>query len=279
MIEKREIGIDDLRFQVPSDWNSMSIGQLRFLAELLEVQRTSFEVCVMMLLYTIGANADFPEYSDGVTVIKIGSRRFPLTTDQVSDLAMTYEFLFDNCFGRNPHITSHLTNNPFPQIDCGSDSHLFGADYSMLSIPFGRYVWLQTYLSGVQHDKDNFPKALACVWCHDPALIEPSEDDVDIIRKLPAWQQLVMFWFICGSLENIQDKFPRVFSSGGTAAAVGNVLDLQLRLLDSLAGGDMTKKEQVRSGKLIDALYVIDESIRKKEEYDKEVERMKQKHK
>lgn len=37
-------------------------------------------------------------------------------------------------------------------------------------------------------------------------------------------------------------------------------------MVDALAAGDMTKKEQVRSGYLYDALLSMDESLRRQEE-------------
>ena len=65
-------------------------------------------------------------------------------------------------------------------------------------------------------------------------------------------------------MEFIGSQFPRVFSGGGSVT--GNVFESQLRLLDSLAKNDMTKKPAVREGLLYDALMTMDESIRMQEE-------------
>ena len=46
----------------------------------------------------------------------------------------------------------------------------------------------------------------------------------------------------------------------------GNVFESQQRIIDALAGGDMTKKEAVRQGYLYDALISMDESLRQREE-------------
>lgn len=58
--------------------------------------------------------------------------------------------------------------------------------------------------------------------------------------------------------------YPRIFSGEGKNN--GRIFDAQLRLLDSLAQSDMTKKPEIRKGLLLDALYSMDESIRRKEE-------------
>lgn len=268
----KDIGIDDLAFTVPANWDAMSLGQLRFLAQLLQTRRTSFEVCTMMLMHGIGGMIVSMPVMDHGTVVKLRGRRFALTVDQVSQLAETYSFLFDDLYAPDPNITPALTVNPFPEVRRGS-LVLRGPSDGMLEISFGSYMWLQTYMSGVRTDPDNMNAALACLWKHDTGSCEPSEVDIDVISRLPAWQRMVMFWFVSGCLSRMQRLFPRVFSGGGGTG--GNVLDQQLRLLDSLAQGDMTKKNLVRQGKLVDALYVIDESLRKMEEREREMAKRK----
>ena len=274
MTDTKTLRIGPLFFHVPASWNAMSLPQLRFLAQLLDRERTSFEVCTMMLLHFIGGRLVFqPDIEEGFSVIELKGRRYAVTADQLSDMAECFAFLFDSIYKGEPAIAPGLTMNPFPTISEGG-CVLKGPADGMLEIPFGRYVWLQTYLSGVKDDSDNLNLALACLWHSADTGTEPIDDDVAVIRSLPSWQRLVMFWFVSGCISRIHRLFPRVFSGGGSAAG-GNVLDQQLRLLDSLANSDMTKKEQVRQGKLVDALYVIDESLRRKEEREREMERQK----
>ena len=74
-----------------------------------------------------------------------------------------------------------------------------------------------------------------------------------------------MYWYILGRLSCMANSYPRIFSGEGKGS-YGRVFDAQLRLLDSLAQSDMTKKPEIRKGLLLDALYSMDESIRRKEE-------------
>ena len=73
-----------------------------------------------------------------------------------------------------------------------------------------------------------------------------------------------MYLQILGSLSCMAEAYPRIFSGEGKSN--GRVFDSQLRLLDSLAQSDMTKKPEIRKGLFLDALYAMDESIRRKEE-------------
>nr|DAX36018.1 MAG TPA: hypothetical protein [Caudoviricetes sp.] len=75
---------------------------------------------------------------------------------------------------------------------------------------------------------------------------------------------MIMYWYILGSLSCMSAAYPRIFSGEGKNN--GRIFDAQLRLLDSLAQSDMTKKPEIRRGLLLDALYSMDESIRRKEE-------------
>ncbi len=270
---RKEVTIGDYKGNLPADWDSMSEGELHFLAGLLDRKRTSFEVCVMMLLFSVGGRmVSQPEYDDGICVVQIHGRRYSLTVEQLSDLAEIYAFLFDSVFIPEPSLTPLLTRNHFRRVSHGG-CQLTGPEDGMLSISFGSYVWLQTFLSGASHDSHNLSMALACLWRSDKGTDEPLESDAKVIESLPAWKQMIMFWFVSGCLQRIHRLFPRVFK--GTGGVAGNVLDQQLRLLDSLAGSDMTKKDQVREGKLIDALYVIDEAVRKKEEREQQLAKAK----
>lgn len=268
----RNIGIGEMSFKVPSCWNALTVEQLRFLAGLLESERTSFEVCLMMLLKCIGGRIVRVSEEERAVLISLKGNWFMMDVEQASDLAATQSYLFDDVYIPEPHITSALTVNQFPEIRRGGVV-LTGPADGMLEIPFGRYIWLQTYLSGVRADAGNLNLALASLWHSSTEGDEPTDEDASVISSLPAWQRMVMFWYVSGCLSRIQRLFPRVFSGGGGGG--GNVLDQQLRLLDSLAGSDMTKKEQVRKGRLIDALYVIDESVRKMEEREREMNRKK----
>lgn len=81
---------------------------------------------------------------------------------------------------------------------------------------------------------------------------------------------MIMYWYIIGSLAYLANGFPRIFSGNGKSN--GRVFDSQMRLLDSLAQSDMTKKPEIKKGFLIDALYTMDESLRKQQELNENMQ-------
>ena len=84
-----------------------------------------------------------------------------------------------------------------------------------------------------------------------------------------------MYWFIQGSFVFLADCFPDMFKSGGDAVAMRNTLDHQLRLLDSLAQHDVTKKDEIRRSPLFDVLYALDEQMKIAEERERRIEEQK----
>ena len=81
------------------------------------------------------------------------------------------------------------------------------------------------------------------------------------LKILTPARKLVMLWFVQSNLQHYSQLFPRLFSGDGKGSHQ-NVLDSQLRLLNSLAQHDVTKKDQVRKGWQMDAFYSLDEILK-----------------
>ena len=126
--------------------------------------------------------------------------------------------------------------------------------------------WQQQMKNDFETALDSF---LSVIW--KDSMFTISEDgsatwfnDVDPAVKT------VMFWFFLGSMRFIQEKFSRVFPSGNSEG--GDIFDIQQRIVDEMASGDVTKKEQVKHCLLYDALYTLEMAIERDE-------KMKQKNK
>lgn len=76
-------------------------------------------------------------------------------------------------------------------------------------------------------------------------------------------------WFYLGTLSYLSARFPSVLSGGSSDGEDLNVFDNQQRIIDSLAEGDVTKKEQVRESLLYDALYSMEMAAKKMEAMEK----------
>ena len=99
---------------------------------------------------------------------------------------------------------------------------------------------------------------------------EPTEDgDPEWLADVSPDVKQVMLWYYIGSMRFIAGKFHRLFS-GGESSTDENPFEAHQRIIDELAGGDVTKKEQVRRSPLFDALYTLEMAIERREKERKE---------
>lgn len=260
-------------YHLPESWDELTLQQLYFLVDITRKDTPIEQVKVKMLLRCLNASVLPPRKADGGrTRIRFGNRLFgksyPFTPEEVHSLADLFGFLFEKEEeGDRYHIRPLLSINPFPTLRIRGRQFI-GADDGLYDLTFEQFIYIQTYLDALRNDSSKLDPLLACVWHRGKRFdIERLECDARLLHHLPDAKKMVMLWFINGSLALLGEQYPRVFSGGGTSH--NPVFDSQLRLLDSLAGSDMTKKDAVRKGLLIDALYTMDESIRRKEERKK----------
>lgn len=229
-----------------------------------------------MLLYCLRARVTrHPKLSKTLARLKVGTeslrvclrirrKRYWLTPEEVNLMADQMDWLLtekekDYC------IQPLRTVNPCPKLRIRWH-RLAGPDDNLFDITFEQYMYLQTYLDALPDDPSKMDSLLACLWHTGRAFrIDRLEHDARIIRHLRPDRKAALYWFVLGSIGYLADNYPRVFS-GGSGRVQGNVFDSQLRLLDSLAAHDMTKKDEVRRGLFIDALYAMDEQLRIQEE-------------
>lgn len=263
------IQINDDYYRLPESWDELTTDQLLHLVRLTSSDTPIEQLKVHMMLYCLRAHvcrhkAIFKEY----TKIRIGQRkRYILLPDEVNQLANLFSFLLTEPASDGKHLVHpQLTINPFPTLRWRF--HRFtGPDDGLLNIRFEQFMYLQHYLSAVNQNPDQINRLLACLWHSKKRFdINRLEKDASVLRHLSHSQKMIMYWFVISGLDYLATGFPRVFSGSGKSD--GRVFDSQMRLLDSLAQSDMTKKPEIKQGLLIDALYSMDESIRRKEEMD-----------
>lgn len=121
-------------------------------------------------------------------------------------------------------------------------------------------TWQQRMRQDLFEALDNF---LSIIW-KDGSFSIREDGDPAWFRNVEPIVKTVMFWYYLGSMNFIQAKFSRVFSSGGNEAPL-DIFDTQQRIVDEMASGDVTKKEQVKQSLLYDALYTLEVAIEKEE--------------
>lgn len=288
------IKIDNDEYRLPQEWDELTERQLRFLARQTTGNVPVEQLKIYMMLYCLGArvqrdsriwgNAIFRRVGTESThvTLRIGLRKkYRLLPEEVLSLSRLMEFLLQadkpsqkpgyRYFRQEQpayHLHPSLTRNPYPVLHVRLRRFTASED-GLFSLTFGQYMYLQTYLDGLQNGNSTLEQVLACLWHRGHQFdIDRLESDARLLRHLPADRKMVMYWFIAGSIEELACAFPRLFSAAPASGRRSNTFDQQLRLLDSLAGSDMTKKDAVRNGNLLDALYAMDESVRKQEELE-----------
>lgn len=275
------IQINDDTYQVPSSWDGLTRKQLEYLARISQGNQPVEQLKILMLLYCLGARMKRPPKLRGVKpdkVVGIQSNRYAvrirrkvyrLMVDEVITMSNLFDWLLRFVKGKYQNtycICPGLTVNPYPRLRIRL-CRFTGPDDCLFDITFEQFMYLQTYLDAAAADPQKLEYALACLWHTGRTFdIDRLERDARRLRRLSATRKMVMYWFILGSMECWAASYPRVFGGSGGGKVVGNVFDGQLRLLDSLAQHDMTKKDSVRKGLFVDALYSMDEQLRIQEE-------------
>ncbi|WP_291528597.1 hypothetical protein [Bacteroides sp. UBA939] len=274
---------DDI-YQLPADWDDLTPAELLYLVKLTQTDIPIETVKVHMLLYSLKAHVTRHRkiYGDKYR-ISVGKesenvcfcvrrKKYLLSPEEVCSLTDLFHFLFERENDRYGNAIRHYIKplrfvNPYPAIRIRMRKFT-GPDDGLFDITFEQFMYMQTYLDAMQQEPLKINHLLACLWHRGKTFdINRLDDDAAFIRHLPEAKKMVMYWFITGCMINLTGSFPRVFS-GGKGTVKHNVFDSQLRLLDTLANSDMTKKDAVRKGLLVDALYTMDESVRRQEEME-----------
>ena len=282
-----QIQIYDDKYQLPERWDELSNKDMAYLVKLTQNDVSIEQVKIYMLLYCLKAHVSRHRkiYSDQVRIsvgkesenvsFRVRRKKYLLTPEEVCSLAHLFHFLVERenqRYGIAPqyYIKPDRFVNPYPTLRIRMQKFI-GPDDGLYDITFEQFIYMQTYRDAMRQDPQEISHLLACLWHRGKTFdINRLDKDAALLRHLPDTQKIVMYWFITGCLINLGDQFPRVFS-GKEGSIRNNVFDSQLRLLDTLANSDMTKKDAVRKGNLMDALYSMDESVRKHDELEEKI--------
>lgn len=261
----RTITIANKNIEVPSAWNELLDAQLRLLACLVMEAYSLQEVKLKLLLFCIGARVRRAnEQVSDVWALALGSKTVFLSVSELEEMGRMFDFLFDT----EGRLDVRLTRTPFFRLETPR-MMLMGPEDGLTNVSYGQFVQAQTLLPLVQADFDSHINDFLCVLWKD-LRFEPTEDGApEWLYGVPDSEKRVMLWYYIGSLRFIAEKFPRLFS-GGEAATDENPFDAQQRIIDELAGGDVTKKEQVRRSPLFDVLYTLEMAIERRDKERKE---------
>ena len=257
----KKITIQNFTYQVPSDWNDFNQSQLLFLIELVKDTSSATEIQLKMLLFCLPATirrfirADLYE-------LHTTKSRHALFSDELTALLSVFDFLFTKQEDKMV-LTPRITKNPFKRVRVAAGKRLYGPDDVFADLTYNQFVHLQTHHAALSsEDGDALDNLISVLY-----RTKKGNHDLRRVSRMDERIKMAILWNYLGVLDYLQQMFPRVFAPGTTGT--GNVFDNQQRIIDVLAGGDVTKKEEVRNSYLYDALYSMEMSALRIEELEK----------
>lgn len=247
---------------VPTCWNDLTAVQLEALADLSARRLTAQTLKVYFTLFVLRMRVTGFVSGNRFRLAR-GLHRFTLSAEEFHTLCDRLAFVLERSESDGAvTVVSHRTTDPYPKLRRFSSP---GDALERLS--YEQFMYAQFYQSQLSDDPAALERLLACLWhTGDSFDAENVERDAKRLRRLPWQTRQAMFWYWDGSLDFIRHRFPRIFSAAPSGKPRSNVFEDQLRVVDALAGGDMTRKPAVRQGYLYDALLSMDESLRRQEE-------------
>ncbi len=258
-----EINIQESKYQVPASWNEMTKDQLIFLVKLSGRQDLTYvEIQLKFFLYCIHAKVR-KDIGNGLFVIKTKLGLHPLFVDELTAVLEVFDYLFE-IDDKVRSISPKLTINHFKHVKNRGKS-LRGPGDALEDITYEQFVWLQTWQSQLNADPDAINQLINVLYTN-----RAKEHEVRTVRRMRKSVKAGILWYIQGTMSFLQVQFPHVFGTAGDDEKKISVFDYQQRIIDSLAEGDVTKKNQVRQSLLYDALYSMEMAAIRMEKQEKE---------
>ena len=268
----KDVVICNRKTQLPSDWSELTTPQLELLARISSKPMPVETAKLYIVLNLLGLRITRKVGDDTFSFVR-RHRRGIITTDQMAQLTSVYDSFFADVEGKKgvQVLRPAFTKDPYPHL-CIEVFPFRSPGDALERVTYDQFVYAHTFTSQLSADPAAMPKLLACLW-HSRRRWDADRIDADarLLARLSNERRMVMFWYWLGCLSAVRMLFPRVFS--GTGKIGSNPFEEQQRIIDALADGDMTRKENVRRGLLYDALFSMDEAIRKADELKKSLKK------
>ncbi len=256
-----KITIDNSIYEVPSGWNEFSTEDLVALINICKKESTMIEIQLKFFLHCVYGCVTH-DVGMNIYEIKTKQGRHTLRADELAMAMSVFDYLFDLDNDGNPYFSPKLTTNHFPRTQCGC-TVLYGPNDALDNITYNDFVWLQTWHSQMKDNPSAVDEMINVLYKQ-----KNGKQDVAILKKMSQTVKTATLWLYLGTLHFLSVRFPHVFSGGASSDSTVDVFDNQQRIIDTLAQGDVTKKEQVRSSLLYDALYSMEMAAIRQEEME-----------
>ncbi|MEL7600558.1 MAG: hypothetical protein AAGU18_10745 [Proteiniphilum sp.] len=256
------IAIEDARYEIPSEWNDLTRKQLILLIQLSEKKMSYMELQLKFFLHCIRGSVR-ENITTGLFNVKTPQGRHSLFADEFTSILYVFDFLFEEEESGKRVIYPRLLINHFKKVRTGYIS-IYGPNDMLDNITYNQFVWLQTWQSRLDDNPKAIDEFLNVIYSS-----RAGKQNMRAVRRMPQTVKTGILWFYLGTLRFLEAKFPHVFG-GSSSGENMNVFDNQQRVIDSLADGDVTKKNQVRESLLYDALYSMEMAAIRMKEIEKQ---------
>jgi len=186
--------------------------------------------------------------------LKVGKRKYDLSAEELQPVTDIFDYLFVRTKD-TININPLLTKNPFQKIKIKGTWYI-SAKQGLSDITYEQFVDLMTNFDAIESTPDRINNFVAILY----KTAKGEQCTPETASKLSNYTKTIIIWYYIGSMNFIAGKFPRTFSSTGASTGSKNrtIIDNQMRVIDNLAGNDLTKKETVKKSLLYDALFTME---------------------
>ena len=131
---------------------------------------------------------------------------------------------------------------------------LQGAGEGLQDITCEQFIFLMTWFNQMLTEPERINDFVSVLYKSPEGKEIPAEQ----FRKLPQEIKTALTWYYLGSMAFMTEKFPVTFSGTSGSSSGRSVFENQMRVIDSLAGNDLTKKQTVKNSLLYDALFTLE---------------------
>lgn len=249
---------------MPSSWDNMTKEQLLSLAKITRTCNTTVEIQLKLFLHCVNGRV-MSQVGDAIYILMISKKKHVLFADEITALTGAFDWLFETNEKGEPVLAPKLTINHFKELRSGLHL-LYGPSDALDNTSYNQFIWLQTYHNLLDARTPEYLDELINIIYKTKSGRQHSKN----ISRLNRDVKTVILWFYLGTLNFLSTKFNNALNGGSADGNELNVFDFQQRIVNSLAEGDVTKKDQVRESLLYDALYTMDEAAKKMKELEKE---------
>lgn len=256
--------INNTHYRIPQSWQEITRKQLLYLVSLVSSEKcTATEIQLKFMLFCMQAVVKL-SVTPGMYILKTKQASHTITPAELTALIHLFDYLFTTDQHGHSSISPQSMPNHFSRIRI-RNKILEGPTQGLDNLTYNQFVWLQTYLAQITIDNSALDELINILYA-----TKSGKHSISNVRRLPMPVKTAILWFVMGALAYLENMFPNVFSGSGSASGVINVFDNQQRIIDSLAEGDVTKKDKVRTSLLYDALYSMEMSAIRQQEHERQ---------